>query len=157
MKSIMGCMLILVVVAGFAACGNSNASGTTTKKVIFTNDAPTPIGPYSQGILFGDALYCAGQIGINPDTGKLVEGGAAAEADQAIKNLGAVLAAANMNYDDAVMATIFLTDLNDYPAVNEVYAKYFKNNPPAREAVAVSAIPGNANVEVSLIAIKGSN
>ncbi|MFH1241936.1 MAG: RidA family protein [Pseudomonadota bacterium] len=157
MKSIISCMLILAVAAGFAACGNSNASGITTKKVVFTTDAPTPIGPYSQGILFGDTLYCAGQIGIDPNTGELVEGGVGAEADQVIKNLGAVLKAANMSYDDVVMATMFLRDLNDYSTVNEVYAKYFNYNPPARQTVEVSAIPGNANVEISVIAMKSSN
>ncbi len=91
MKSIIRCMLILVMAVGFAACGSSTASETTTKKVIFTPDAPKPVGPYSQEILFEATLYCAGQIGIDPSTGELVEGGAGAETDQVIRNLGAVL------------------------------------------------------------------
>ena len=154
MKSIIKSVLILVMAAGFAACGSSDASETTTKKVIFTPDAPKPVGPYSQGILFGTTLYCAGQIGIDPDTGELVEGGAEAETDQVIRNLGAVLQAANMGYEDVVMATIFLKDLNDYATVNEVCAIYFNYDPPARQAVEVSRIPADANVEISVIAMK---
>ena len=157
MESIIRYMLILVMAAGFAACGSSNASETTTKKVIFTPDAPKPAGPYSQGILFGATLYCAGQIGIDPNTGELVEGGTGAETDQVIRNLGAVLQAANMSYEDVVMATVFLKDLDDYSTVNEVYARYFDNDPPARQAVEVSRIPGDANVEISAIAMKSSN
>ena len=115
MKRIIRGVLILIMAAGLAACGSSDASETTAKKVIFTPDAPKPIGPYSQGILFGATLYCAGQIGIDPDTGELVEGGAGAETDQVIRNLGAVLQAANMSYEDVVMATIFLKDVKIRP------------------------------------------
>ena len=154
MKSIIRCMLILVMAAGFAACGSSTASETNSKKVIFTPDAPKPVGPYSQGILFEATLYCAGQIGIDPNTGELVEGGAGEETDQVIRNLGAVLQAANMSYEDVVMATMFLKDLNDYSTANEVYARYFDNDPPARQVVEVSRIPRDGNVEISVIAMK---
>ena len=154
MKNIIRCMLILVMAAGFAACGSSTASETNTKKVIFTPDAPKPVGPYSQGILFEATLYCAGQIGIDPNTGELVEGGAGVETDQVIRNLGAVLQAANMSYEDVVMATMFLKDLNDYSTANEVYARYFVSDPPARQVVEVSRIPRDGNVEISVIAMK---
>lgn len=124
------------------------------KKVIFTPDAPKPVGPYSQGIVFGATLYCAGQIGIDPNTGQLVEGGIEAETDQVIRNLGAVLRAAHMGYEDVVMATMFLKDLDDYSTANQVYAGYFDIAPPARQAVEVGRIPGNASIEISVIAMK---
>ena len=145
---------MLVLAAGSTSCWDSNASETTEKKVVFTSDAPTPVGPYSQGILFGSTLYCSGQIGIDPNTGELVEGGIEAETDQVLKNLGAILRAANMDYQDVVMATIFLTDLDGYSAMNQVYARYFDVAPPARQAVEVARIPADANVEISVVAIK---
>ena len=148
------CASLLVLAAGSTSCWDSNASETTEKKVIFTSDAPTPVGPYSQGILFGSTLYCSGQIGIDPNTGELVEGGIEAETDQVLKNLGAILRAANMDYQDVVMATIFLTDLDGYSAMNQVYARYFDVAPPARQAVEVDRIPADANVEISVVAIK---
>lgn len=157
MKSIIRCMLILFLAAGFAACGSTDASETTTRKVIFTPDAPKPVGPYSQGILFGATLYCAGQIGIDPNTGELVEGGVEAETDQVLKNLGAVLQAANMGYEDVLMATIFLKDLDDFSTANQVYARYFSSDPPARQAVEVGRIPGSASIEISVVAMKSSN
>ena len=148
------CASLLVLAAGSTSCWDSNASETTEKKVVFTSDAPTPVGPYSQGILFGSTLYCSGQIGIDPNTGELVEGGIEAETDQVLKNLGAILRAANMDYQDVVMATIFLTDLDGYSAMNQVYARYFDVAPPARQAVEVARIPADANVEISVVAIK---
>jgi len=148
------CASLLVLAAGSTSCWDSNASETTEKKVVFTSDAPTPVGPYSQGILFGSTLYCSGQIGIDPNTGELVEGGIEAETDQVLKNLGAILRAANMDYQDVVMATIFLTDLDGYSAMNQVYARYFDVAPPARQAVEVDRIPADANVEISVVAIK---
>jgi len=154
MRRIILCASLLVLAAGSTSCWDSNASETTAKKVIFTSDAPSPVGPYSQGILFGSTLYCSGQIGIDPNTGELVEGGIEAETDQVLKNLGAILRAANMDYQDVVMATIFLTDLDAYSAMNQVYARYFDVAPPARQAVEVDSIPADANVEISVVAIK---
>ena len=154
MRRIILCASLLVLAAGSTSCWDSNASETTEKKVVFTSDAPTPVGPYSQGILFGSTLYCSGQIGIDPNTGELVEGGIEAETDQVLKNLGAILRAANMDYQDVVMATIFLTDLDGYSAMNQVYARYFDVAPPARQAVEVARIPADANVEISVVAIK---
>ena len=124
------------------------------KKVINTKNAPKAIGPYSQAILSGNTLYCSGQIAINPDTGNLVTGNITAETNQVMKNILAVLNAADMNFENVVKCSIFMIDMNDYSAVNQVYAKYFSENPPAREAVQVSVLPKNVNVEISIIAVK---
>lgn len=124
------------------------------KKVINTKNAPKAIGPYSQAILSGNTLYCSGQIAINPDTGNLVIENITAETNQVMKNILAVLNAADMNFENVVKCSIFMIDMNDYSAVNQVYAKYFSQNPPAREAVQVSVLPKNVNVEISIIAVK---
>ena len=124
------------------------------KKVINTKNAPKAIGPYSQAILSGNTLYCSGQIAINPDTGNLVTGNITAETNQVMKNILAVLNAADMNFENVVKCSIFMIDINDYSAVNQVYAKYFSENPPAREAVQVSVLPKNVNIEISIIAVK---
>jgi 2-iminobutanoate/2-iminopropanoate deaminase len=124
------------------------------KKVINTKNAPKAIGPYSQAILSGNTLYCSGQIAINPDTGNLVIENITAETNQVMKNILAVLNAADMNFENVVKCSIFMIDLNDYSAVNQVYAKCFSENPPAREAVQVSVLPKNVNVEISIIAVK---
>ena len=124
------------------------------KKVINTKNAPKAIGPYSQAILSGNTLYCSGQIAINPDTGNLVMDNITAETNQVMKNISAVLKAADMTFDNVVKCSIFMIDMNDYSAVNEEYAKCFSENPPAREAVQVSVLPKNVNVEISIIAVK---
>jgi len=127
------------------------------KKVINTKNAPKAIGPYSQAILSGNTLYCSGQIAINPDTGNLVIENITAETNQVMKNILAVLKAADMNFENVVKCSIFMIDMNDYSAVNQVYAKCFSENPPAREAVQVSVLPKNVNVEISIIAVKQWN
>jgi 2-iminobutanoate/2-iminopropanoate deaminase len=124
------------------------------KKVINTKNAPKAIGPYSQAILSGNTLYCSGQIAINPDTGNLVIENITAETNQVMKNILALLNAADMNFENVVKCSIFMIDMNDYSAVNQVYAKCFSQNPPAREAVQVSVLPKNVNVEISIIAVK---
>lgn len=124
------------------------------KKVINTKNAPKAIGPYSQAILSGNTLYCSGQIAINPDSGNLVIENITAETNQVMKNILAVLKAADMNFENVVKCSIFMIDMNDYSAVNQVYAKCFSENPPAREAVQVSVLPKNVNVEISIIAVK---
>ena len=124
------------------------------KKVINTKNAPKAIGPYSQAILSGNTLYCSGQIAINPDTGNLVIENITAETNQVMKNILAVLNAADMNFENVVKCSIFMIDMNDYSTVNQVYAKCFSKNPPAREAVQVSVLPKNVNVEISIIAVK---
>ena len=124
------------------------------KKVISTKNAPEAIGPYSQAILSNNTLYCSGQIAINPTTGNLVMDNITAETNQVMQNISAVLTAADMDFSNVVKCSIFMKDMNDYAAINEVYAKSFGENPPAREAVQVSVLPKNVNVEISVIAVK---
>ncbi|MBT3621151.1 MAG: RidA family protein [Flavobacteriales bacterium] len=124
------------------------------KKVISTEKAPAAIGPYSQAILSNNTLYCSGQIAINPATGNLVMENITAETNQVMQNISAVLTAAEMDFSNVVKCSIFMKDMNDYAAINEVYTKSFGKNPPAREAVQVSVLPKNVNVEISVIAVK---
>ena len=124
------------------------------KKVISTKNAPAAIGPYSQAIFSNNTLYCSGQIAINPTTGNLVMDNITAETTQVMENILAVLTAADMDFSNVVKCSIFMKDMNDYAAINEVYAKSFGDNPPAREAVQVSVLPKNVNVEISVIAVK---
>ena len=124
------------------------------KKVISTHNAPAAIGPYSQAILSGNTLYCSGQIAINPVTGNLVIDNITEETNQVMKNILAVLKAADMNFENVVKCSIFIKDMNNYSAINKVYTKSFSSNPPAREAVQVSVLPKNVNVEISVIAVK---
>ncbi len=125
------------------------------KKIIYTDKAPAPIGPYSQGVLKGNTLYLSGQIAINPSTGELVMDSVEAEAIQVMENIKVLLEAADMNFDDVVKTTIFLTSMNDFLKVNTIYACYIdEKNAPARETVAVSGLPKGVNVEISMIAIK---
>ena len=124
------------------------------KKVISTKNAPAAIGPYSQAILSNNTLYCSGQIAINPATGNLVMDNITAETNQVMQNISAVLTAADMDFSNVVKCSIFMKNMNDYAAINEVYAKSFGDNPPAREAVQVSVLPKNVNLEISVIAVK---
>ena len=122
--------------------------------MIRTDNAPAPIGPYSQAILAGNELFCSGQIAIDPATGELTGNDAAAQAEQVLKNLGAVLQAADMQFSNVVKTTIYLIDMNDFAAVNTVYAKAFEASKPARSTVAVAALPKGALVEIDAIAKK---
>ena len=124
------------------------------KKIISTNNAPKAIGPYSQAVLAGNTLYCSGQIAINPKSGALNTANISTETNQVMQNLEAVLSEAEMNFDNVVKCSIFLKDMKQYTDVNKVYEEYFGDNPPAREAVEVSVLPRNVNIEISLIAIK---
>lgn len=124
------------------------------KTIIQTSEAPAAIGPYSQAVLVDNTLYCSGQIALHPDTGNLVMDNIHDETTRVLENLGAVLKAADMTFDHAVKVTIFLSDMGLYGEVNAVYSNYFKDNPPAREAVAVKTLPKEVNVEISLIAHK---
>jgi 2-iminobutanoate/2-iminopropanoate deaminase len=124
------------------------------KKVISTEKAPAAIGPYSQAILSNNTLYCSGQIAINPTTGNLIMDNITAETNQVMQNISEVLTAADMDFSNVVKCSIFMKDMNDYAAINAVYAKSFGDNPPAREAVQVSVLPKNLNVEISVIAVK---
>ena len=125
------------------------------KKIINTLRAPEPIGPYSQAVLANNTLYLSGQIGLNPKTMELVEGGIIKETEQIMQNLKSVLEAAEMNFENIVKSSIFLADMSDFSQVNEVYGSYFKNDTaPARETIAVKILPKDVNVEISMIAIK---
>ncbi|RZM24923.1 MAG: RidA family protein [Pedobacter sp.] len=124
------------------------------KKIIHTSEAPAAIGPYSQATLVNGTLYISGQIPVDPESGKLVEG-IQKETHQVMKNLKAILTAADMDFSNAVKASIFLKSMDDFAEVNEIYASYFENEIyPARETVQVSCLPKNVDVEISMIAFK---
>jgi len=124
------------------------------KKIINTQNSPAPIGPYNQAILVSDTLYISGQICIDPSTGSLKNRDIQEETHQAMQNIKAILQEAGMNFSNVVKATIFITDMNRFSEINEIYGKYFSDNFPARETVQVSALPKFANVEISMIAVK---
>ena len=123
------------------------------KETIHTNQAPAAIGPYVQAVRVGDLIYTAGQGGLDPSTGKLVEGGVETQAKQTMRNLEAVLADAGSSFNHVVKTNIFLRYMKDFSAVNEVYASYFKDQFPARSTVAVSALPMAALVEIEMVAL----
>ena len=125
-----------------------------SKKIIFTDKAPAPIGPYSQAVLSGNTLYTSGQIAINPTTNELVLDTIEQETEQVMQNLKAVLEAANMTFENVIKTTIFIMNMGDFANINTVYAKYFDTeNSPARETVQVSCLPKNVNIEISVIAV----
>lgn len=123
------------------------------KKVVFTSSAPAAIGPYSQAIVAGPFLFTSGQIPIDPATGLVVEGGIQAQAHQVFRNLTAVLAEAGTGFDKVVKTTVFLADMGDFAAVNEVYAQYFEGDFPARSAVQVARLPKDVGIEIELVAL----
>jgi 2-iminobutanoate/2-iminopropanoate deaminase len=126
------------------------------KKIIFSNNVPSPIGPYSQGVLVGDTLYLSGQIALDPATNKVIKGHIKEEAKMVMDYLASVLKAADMTFENVVKATIFLTDMNDFVHVNEVYASYFTVDYPARATIQAPRLPKDANVEISMEAKKFS-
>lgn len=126
-----------------------------TKEAIHTDSAPAAVGPYSQAVKAGDLVICSGQIPLDPATGELVTGDIRAQTHQVMKNLQAVLEAAGSGFDKAVRFTIFLTDLGDFGAVNEVYASYLAEPYPARACVQVSALPKGVDVEIDAIGLCG--
>ncbi|MEE9361077.1 MAG: RidA family protein [Cellulophaga sp.] len=125
------------------------------KKIINTPNAPAPIGPYNQAVLTGNTLYISGQIPINPATGELIEGDIKLETKQSMENLKAILTEAGMTFENVVKSSIFIKDMHQFAAINEVYAVYFNGETaPARETVEVANLPKFVNVEISMIAIK---
>ncbi|MDI6402511.1 RidA family protein, partial [Balneolaceae bacterium ANBcel3] len=127
--------------------------GMIMKKItVKTDQAPAAIGPYEQAVIYGDVVYCSGQIGLVPDTGDMISGLVEQQAEQVIENLSAVLQASGSSLDKVIKCTVYLTDMDDFSVVNEMYARYFENFPPAREAVAVSALPKGALIEISCMA-----
>ena len=124
------------------------------KKIINTKNAPAPIGPYNQAIIVDNTIYISGQVCIDPATGNLKNKDLNEETHQVMQNLKSILQEAGMNFSNVVKSTIFLTDMNRFSEVNEIYGKYFDGDFPARETVQVSALPKLVNVEISMIAVK---
>ena len=125
------------------------------KKIINTENAPAPIGPYNQAVLSGDTLYISGQIPLDPVTGHLIEGDIAKETKQCLENLKAILVEAGMTFENVVKSSIFISDMNQFSEINTVYATYFNPaNAPARETVEVANLPKFVNVEISMIAVQ---
>ena len=125
------------------------------KKIIFTDKAPAPIGPYNQAVLIGNTLYTSGQIALNPATMELVTTDIETETKQVMENMKAVLEAANMTFENVVKTTIFIMSMNDFARINSVYATYFdEKTAPARETVQVAGLPRGVNIEISMIAVK---
>jgi len=141
--------ILFMGVVLFTAC-KSESNGL--KKVIATDQAPKAIGPYSQAILVDGTLYLAGQIALDPSSGKLVEGGIEVQTRRVMQNLNAVLDAAGYRFDDVVQTQVFLSNLNHYKAMNSVYATYFDGRPPARAVVEAARIPRDALVEIMMVA-----
>ena len=124
------------------------------KKIITSKNAPAPIGPYSHGVLINNMLFVSGQVGKNPQTGELVLGNIKTETKQVMENIKGILTDAEMDFTHVVKTTIFLTDMNDFASINEIYGSYFTGDYPARETVQVSKLPLGVNVEISIIAVK---
>lgn len=125
------------------------------KKIIFTEKAPAPIGPYNQAVLVGNTLYTSGQIAIDPATNELITDGIEKETKQVMENLKAVLEAADMSFEHVVKTTIFIMDMKNFAAINNVYSDYFdEKTAPARETVQVAGLPKNVNIEIAMIAVK---
>ncbi|WP_294820001.1 RidA family protein [uncultured Flavobacterium sp.] len=124
------------------------------KKIIFTEKAPAPIGPYSQAVVAGNMLYTSGQIALHPETGELITSDIETETRQVMENMKAVLEAAGTNFGNVIKATIFISNMDDFTKINGIYGSYFdETTAPARETVQVARLPKNVNVEISMIAI----
>jgi 2-iminobutanoate/2-iminopropanoate deaminase len=123
------------------------------KKTVSTNEAPAAIGPYSQAVRSGRFLFCSGQIPLDPKSGEIVSGNIPAQTRRVLDNIAAVLRAEGLTFDNVVKTTVFLTDLGDFQTVNEIYGSYFKQEPPARSTVQISALPKGAKLEIEVIAV----
>ena len=123
------------------------------KKIVSTTEAPAAVGPYSQAVRVGPMLFTAGQIPLDPQSGQIVSGNIAEQTRRVFDNLAAVLRAEGMDFSNIVKTTVFMTNLGDFQTMNEVYASYFKDQPPARSTVQVSALPKGAQVEIELVAV----
>lgn len=124
------------------------------KNIINTDLAPKAIGPYSQAVMVDGFLYTSGQLGIVPETGEFVEGGIEAQTERALENLKAILKAADMDFNNVVKTTVFVTNIGDFAKINEIYGRYFKDYPPARSFVEVKSLPKGALIEIEMIAHK---
>lgn len=122
------------------------------RKIIHTEKAAQPVGPYNQAVQVDNMLYVSGQIPLDPETGELIKGGVEEQTRMVMQNLGAILEAAGMDFSNVIKCSIFITDMHEFPKLNKVYASYFENDPPARETVQVGALPKFVDVEISCIA-----
>lgn len=150
---VVGLALCLMAAFWFAPLESSASLENDKKKAVETADAPKAIGAYSQAIVADDFVFVSGQIGLDPKTGNMVEGGTSEQTEQVMKNLGAVLRASKSDFDSAVKATIYLADINDFAKVNEIYGRHFKAPFPARATVQVARLPRDARVEIELTAL----
>lgn len=121
-----------------------------SKQIVYTDDAPAPIGPYSQAVKINGTLFVSGQVAIELST----QGDIQAETQKVMENIGAILKAAGMDFPDVVKSSIFVKDMNNFAAINEIYGRFFPENPPARETVEVARLPKDVNVEISVIAVQ---
>ena len=151
-KTLVAPVAVLVVLAVLAAAGC--VSGPEARRVVTAPGAPAAIGPYSHAVEADDTLWVSGQVGIDPSTGQMVPGGIEAETRQALKNIEAVLKAAGYTVRDVVQAQVFLADMNDFAAMNAIYAETFKSEPPARATVQVARLPKDARIEIACVAVK---
>ncbi len=147
------CVVIFFIALTYNAFNNKNK--TDMKRIINTSNAPKPIGPYNQAVISGDLMFISGQVAFDPNTNELVLDDIQAETKRVMENLKSILEEADLSFNDVVKTTIFLSNMNDFQQVNEVYGSYFSNDQaPARETVEVSRLPKDVNVEISMIARK---
>jgi 2-iminobutanoate/2-iminopropanoate deaminase len=153
-KSLLPVSLVILLIA-LAYNTFNNKNKTDMKRIINTSNAPNPIGPYNQAVISGDLMFISGQVAFDPNTDELVLDDIQTETKQVMENLKSILEEADLSFNNVVKTTIFLSDMNDFQQVNEVYGSYFSNNQaPARETVEVSRLPKDVNVEISMIAQK---
>ena len=146
-------LVILLMALAYNTFNNKNK--TDMKRIINTSNAPKPIGPYNQAVISGDLMFISGQVAFDPNTNELVLDDIQAETKRVMENLKSILEEADLSFNDVVKTTIFLSNMNDFQQVNEVYGSYFSNDQaPARETVEVSRLPKDVNVEISMIARK---
>ncbi len=157
MKNLIGkkftVLLVVIGACAFLAAGMFLASNTSKKKVVYTDSAPKAIGPYSQAIQYGDMLFISGQLGMNPKTNELPDD-IETQTKYAMENLKAILDEAGMSFSDVVQTHIFLKDIKDFQKVNEIYARYFESDYPARATMQVAALPKDGKVEIEMVACK---
>lgn len=148
-------LVVLLLASGSTlAHAQASAADDPTHHVVATDGAPAALGPYSQAIRAGNTLFTAGQIGIDPETGALADGGIEAETRRAMENLRAIVEAAGFSMDDVVQAQVYLVDLDEYATANEVYGSFFGEAPPARATVQVAGLPKGARIEIMLTAVR---
>ena len=153
-KSLLPVSLVILLIA-LAYNTFNNKNKTDMKRIINTSNAPKPIGPYNQAVISGDLMFISGQVAFDPNTDELVLDDIQSETKQVMENLKSILEEANLSFKNVVKTTIFLSDMDDFQQVNEVYGSYFSNDQaPARETVEVSRLPKDVNVEISMIAQK---